>query len=111
LRTFAEASALLDAANHAIEDESATTRDFIRKVLIENGGPMRMVDVVEGVKLMGSTASPDTIRSVLQKMQHSGEAERPERGLYAYRAPSEPDRPVDDELTLSVALSEVEPAE
>jgi hypothetical protein len=71
------------------DDDGRTTREHIRAIL-ENGGAMRMVDVVSDVKAGAPHASPDTIRSVLQKMARSGEVEKVDRGTYqlARRTPS-----------------------
>jgi hypothetical protein len=62
-----------ETSNQDEPHDGSTTRDYIRRYLSrEDIGEVQMVEVVGAVQEMGSTASPDTIRSILQKMARSG---------------------------------------
>jgi hypothetical protein len=65
-----------------LDDDLRTTRERVRAVLADSGGPMRMSAVVKQVHAQGSIAREDTIRATLQKMRESGQVRRVDRGLY-----------------------------
>lgn len=83
-----------------------TTREYIRDALKEAGAPLKMADIVTAVAARGSAASGDTVRTVLQKMLHSGQVIRPDRGMYAL-----PSRPLNEPIPDQEVLNLVDKAE
>ncbi|OLT06411.1 hypothetical protein BJF90_16565 [Pseudonocardia sp. CNS-004] len=83
-------------ASGASAPTPTTTREYIRRALKDVGKPMKMAEIVETVGRMGSDATGDTIRTVLQKMLRAGQVDRPGRGMYGLR--DEPPAPPSQEV-------------
>lgn len=67
--------------------EPPTTREAVLGVLRAGGRTMSMSEIVAHAPEFGTTAQPDTIRSVLTKMVKSGVLERPSHGQYRLATP------------------------
>lgn len=110
-REMHEANSALASTDALLANRHESTRDQVRAVLRAIDGPMRMADVVMLVGRISPTTSEDTVRSVLQRMVHSGEAEKVERGMYrlAPRRRTATDPAADSSIDFSSAIVEVEP--